>query len=63
LLETFNAGATTGAVRTGTSWVGNTTQNSTTLTVGGGARADSGEGATGLSLNATGMNVLTGTLA
>ena len=59
LLETFNAGATTGAVRTGTSWVGNTTQNATTLTVGGNARDDNGWGATGLSLNATGMNFLT----
>ena len=59
LLETFNAGATTGAVRTGTSWVSNTTQNATTLTVGGNARDDNGWGATGLSLNAAGMNFLT----
>jgi hypothetical protein len=43
--------------------VGNTTQNATTLTVGGNARDDNGWGATGLSLNATGMNVLTVTLA
>jgi hypothetical protein len=63
LLETFDAGATTGAVRTGTSWVSNTTQNATTLTVGRNARDDNGWGAAGLCFNATGMNVRTGTLA
>jgi hypothetical protein len=38
LLDSFNAGATTGSVRTGTTWVGSVTPNATTLTVGGTAR-------------------------
>ena len=59
LLDSFNAGATSGSVRTGTSWVGSTTQNATTLTVGGTARDDNGWGAAGLTLNATGMNFVT----
>ena len=58
ILDTFNSGAATGSVRTGTSWVGQTTQNAGTLTVGGGALDDNGWGATRLSLNATGMNFL-----
>ncbi len=59
VLDSFNAGGTTGAVRAGTSWVGNTTQNATTLSVGGTARDDNGWGATNLTLNATGMNFIT----
>ena len=59
LLDSFNAGSATGAVRVGTSWVGSTTPNATTLTVGGTARDDNGWGATGLTLNATGMNFVT----
>ncbi len=58
VLDTFNSGSATGSVRPGTSWVGQTTQNAGTVTVGGGARDDNGWGATGLSLNATGMNFL-----
>ena len=59
VLDSFNAGSATGAVRTGTTWIGSTTQNPTTLTVGGTARDDNGWGATGLTLNATGMNFIT----
>lgn len=59
LLDSFNAGATTGSVRAGTSWVGNVTPGATTLTVGGTARDDNGWSASGLSLNATGMNFIT----
>jgi hypothetical protein len=59
LLDSFNAGATTGAVRPGTSWVGQTTTSATALTVGGTARDENGWGATGLTLNAAGMNFVT----
>ncbi len=59
VIDSFNAGATTGSVRAGSSWVGNVTQNATSLTVGGTATDVNGWGATGLSLNATGMNFLT----
>lgn len=51
LLEDFgDGGNTTGSVISGTSWVGQLTQNATTLTVGGTALSDSGWGATGLTL-------------
>src|SRR5687767_7233911 len=56
VLDAFNAGGSTGAVRAGTSWVNNVTVNASTITVGGSARDDNGWGATGLSINATGMN-------
>jgi hypothetical protein len=59
LLDSFNAGSITGSVRAGTTWVGQTTPNATTLTVGGTAQNDNGWGATGLTLNATGMNFIT----
>lgn len=59
LLDTFNAGSATGAVRAGTSWVGQTTATATTLIVGGTAQNDSGWGSTGLTLNANGMNFIT----
>ena len=59
LLDSFNAGSTTGSVRAGTTWVGQTTPNATTLTVGGAAQNDNGWAATGLTLNATGMNFIT----
>jgi len=58
VLDAFNAGATTGSVRPGTSWVNNVTPGATTLTVGGTARDDNGWGATGQAINATGMNFL-----
>lgn len=59
LLDSFNAGSATGSVRSGTTWVGSVTPNAATLTVGGTARDDNGWGATGLTLNATGLNFVT----
>ena len=59
IIDTFNSGATTGSIRAGSSWVGNVTQNATSITIGGTATDVNGWGATGLSLNATGMNFLT----
>ncbi|MEY2879243.1 MAG: hypothetical protein RLZZ15_1623 [Verrucomicrobiota bacterium] len=59
LLSAFDGTPAAGAVRAGTSWVGNTTQNAGTLAVGGNARDDNGWGATGLALNATGLGFLT----
>lgn len=71
VLDTFNSGATGSVtlpppptppdpwgVRAGTSWVGNITQNSTTITIGGTAKDDNGWGVTGLNLNATGLTNL-----
>ncbi len=58
VLDTFNAGTAIGSVRAGTSWVGNVTQNATTITVGGTAKDENGWGVTGLSLNATGLTNL-----
>ena len=58
VLDTFNSGAATGSVRAGSTWVGNVTQNTTTITVGGTAKDDNGWGVTGLSLNATGLTNL-----
>jgi len=55
VLDNFNSGAASGAVKAGTSWFGNTTQNATTLTVGGTAKDDNGYGVTGLNLNASAM--------
>ena len=55
VLDSFNAGATAGSVRAGSSWVGNVTQNATSITVGGTATDVNGWGATGLSLNASSM--------
>ena len=54
-LDNFNSGSATGAVKAGTSWVGNLTQNATTLTVGGTAKDDNGYGVTGLNINASAM--------
>jgi len=59
VLDTFDTGSATGSPRTGTSWVGQVTQNPTSITVGGTATDVNGWGATGLTLNATGMNFLT----
>ncbi len=56
VLDNFNAGGTTGAVRAGTSWVNNVTAGANTLTVGGTALNDNGWGATGQTINATGIN-------
>ncbi len=58
VLTTF-APTDPGATRAGTSWVGQVTQNATTLTVAGTAADDNGWGASGLSLNAAGYTSLT----
>ena len=55
VLDNFNSGTATGAAKAGTSWVGNTTQNATTLTVGGTAKDDNGYGVTGLNINYSAM--------
>lgn len=47
-----------GAVRAGTSWVGQVTQNASSLTVAGSAADDNGWGASGLSLNAASYTYL-----
>ncbi len=62
VLDTFDAGTVTGKVDTslnGTTWIGNVTQNATSITVGGGAMDSSGWLGSGLSLNLTGVNFLT----
>lgn len=55
LLSGFSGGSTDGAVRSGTTWVGQTTQHADTLSVGGTARDDNGWGATRLSVDASAM--------
>ena len=57
-LDNFNTPGATGDVITtpiATSWVSNVTRGATTITVGGTARNDSGWGASGQLINATGM--------
>jgi len=56
VLDNFNSGTVRGAPIAGYSWVGQVTQNSQSITVGGTARDDNGWGATGLSLNLSGLN-------
>jgi len=58
VLDTFGSGGATGAVVSGTSWFGQTSQTATTLTVGGTATDVNGWQATDLSLNAGGMQSL-----
>ncbi len=58
LLSSFSGGTTDGAVRGGTTWVGQTTQHAGTLSVGGTARDDNGWSATRLSVDASGMTYL-----
>jgi len=59
LLSGFSGGGgADGGVRTGTTWVGQVTQQTGTLTVGGTARDDNGWGATHLSVDASGMSYL-----
>jgi len=55
---TFVGAATDGAVRTGTTWVGQVSQQGGLLVVGGTARDDNGWGASGLTLDATGQSFL-----
>lgn len=59
VLSTFDGSAGSGSARAGTSWVGNLTQNAGSITVAGAALNDNGWGATGLSLDASAMNLLT----
>lgn len=59
VLDTFNAGTATGEVRAGTSWSNNVTFTAGAIAVGGSALDDNGWGATGLTLDATGMTYLT----
>jgi hypothetical protein len=58
LLSSFNGAPADGATLTGSSWVGQVTQNTGTLTVAGTAVDDNGWGARGLSLNASAMTYL-----
>lgn len=59
VLSSFDNTAGSGSVRADSSWVGNVTQNATSITVAGTAVDDNGWRATQLSLDATGMNFLT----
>ena len=59
VLSTFDGSAGSGSVRAATSWIGNITQNAGSITVAGTALNDNGWGATGLSLDASAMNLLT----
>ena len=56
VLDNFNTGTVRGAPIVGYSWVSQVTQNAQSITVGGTARDDNGWGATGLSLNLSGLN-------
>lgn len=57
-LDNFNNGTASGSALSGTSWVGNVTQNATTVTVGSGATNVNGWAGFGLNLNASSMNYL-----
>lgn len=61
VLDNFNSGTATGAVISSpaTSWVGQVTQNATTITVGGTANDDNGWGTTSVNVNATGLSFVT----
>jgi hypothetical protein len=58
LLSSFNGAPADGATLTNSSWVGQVTQNTGTITVAGTAVDDNGWGARGLSLNTSAMNFL-----
>lgn len=58
VLDDFNTGTVSGQTKASTSWVGQVTQNSTTITVGGSAQNDNGWEDTGLSLNLSAMNFI-----
>lgn len=58
VLDDFNTGTVSGAAKTGTSWLGQVTQNPTTLTIGGSAMNDNGWEDTGLSLDLSAMNFI-----
>jgi len=57
-LSSFDSSAGSGSVRANTSWVGQVTQNASSITVAGIAGDDNGWGATGLSLDASSMTFL-----
>ncbi len=58
VLSTFNGSAADGGIRANTTWVGQVTQGSGYITIGGTAGNDNGWGTTGLLINATGLNTL-----
>lgn len=58
-VENFNNPGAAGRIISGTTWVNNVTRNPDTIVVGGSATDVNGWGASGQSLNATGMTVLT----
>jgi hypothetical protein len=58
LLSSFNGAPADGATLSNSSWVGQVTQNTGTITVAGTAVDDNGWGARGLSLNASAMTYL-----
>lgn len=58
-VENFNNPGAVGSTISGSSWVNNVTRGTDTIIVAGNAKNDSGWGATGQSLNATGMAYLT----
>jgi hypothetical protein len=58
LLSSFNGAPGSGATLTGSSWVGQVTQNPGTITVAGTAVDDNGWGARGLSLDTSAMTYL-----
>ena len=55
VLDTFDLATVSGSVRPSTTWVGQVTQNATSITVGGTAKNDNGWGASSLDLDAAGM--------
>jgi hypothetical protein len=57
-ISTFDGDAASGSVRADSTWVGNVTQNTGFITIGGTARDDNGWRLTGLSLDATGMGYI-----
>jgi hypothetical protein len=59
VLDSFNAGAATGAVVRGSTWVGSVTQNPDSISIGSAARDDNGWGASGQNINATGYSFIT----
>jgi hypothetical protein len=58
VLDSFDAGSANGSVRPLTTWVGQVTQNPTSITISGTARNDNGWGANSLNLDATGLTFL-----
>lgn len=55
VLDTFDSATTAGSIRPSTTWTGQVTQNTTSITVGGAAQNDNGWGASSLNLDLTGM--------